>query len=462
MSRYDLLLRQGSLVTEAGVGLADIAVADSRIVAIGPELAGEARQVIDAAGLHLLPGLIDAHVHFNEPGRAAWEGFQSGSRALAAGGGTVACDMPLNAHPPTLDAASFRAKRTAAESSSTVDFALWGGLVPGNRDRLDELAAAGVVGLKAFMANSGIDDFPAVDDDALSDGMVRAAALGLIVAVHAESEAITSRLAAQARAEGRTSIRDFLRSRPAIAETAAITRALQMAEEIGCALHVVHVSTGQGVALVAEAKARGIDVSCETCPHYLILSEEDAERLGAVAKCAPPLRPAAEREALWAALAAGDLPMVASDHSPAPATMKTGDDFFAVWGGIAGCQTALPLLLDDGFHRRGVPLPTIVAATAGFVARRFRLPGKGRLAVGDDADLALVELAATHVLRAEDLYYRHRQSPFLGRSLRGRVVRTIRRGETIFELGRDRQPSPGRLLQPVPAKPRSTRSGAAG
>ena len=209
--------------------------------------------------------------------------------------------MPLNAHPPTLDAASFDLKRAAAEASSLVDFALWGGLVPGNLDHLDELAERGVVGFKAFMSASGIDDFAASDDLTLYEGMARAARLGRIVAVHAENDAITRALAERAIAEGRTGIRDYLASRPIVAELEAISRAILFAEETGCALHVVHVSTGRGVALVAEARARGVDVTCETCPHYLVLTEEDVERIGPARQVRPAdPRPSRARRALGA------------------------------------------------------------------------------------------------------------------------------------------------------------------
>ncbi len=448
MAHYDLLLRNGTLVTEAGIGGADIAVADGQIVAIGPELDGHGREEVDAAGLHVFPGVIDAHLHFNEPGRTDWEGWRTGTHALAAGGGTACFEMPLNAHPPTLDAASFRAKQRAAETQAVTDFALWGGLVPGNIDRLDELAACGAIGLKAFMSTSGTDDFPRADDLSLYEGMVRATRLGLIVAVHAESESIAAGLAARAVAAGRTGVRDYLASRPAIAEVEAIGRALLLAEETGCALHVVHVSTGRGVALIAAAKARGVDVSCETCPHYLALSEDDVEQLGAVAKCAPPLRPAVERDALWDLLLAGDVPMVTSDHSPAPPDLKTGDDFFRIWGGISGCQSTLPLLLTEGYHARSVPLPIIAAITSTFVARRFRLPAKGRLAVGADADLALVALDDPWTLAAADLFYKHPRSPFIGRDFRGRVARTILRGTTVYRDGTIVSPPIGRLLRP--------------
>jgi allantoinase len=449
MSEFELLLRQGMLVSGAGMRHADLGIAEGVIVAEAPELAGSADEEIDCAGLHIFPGVIDAHVHFNEPGRAEWEGFATGTRALAAGGATTYIEMPLNAHPPTTDGASFRLKLAAAQASSLVDFALWGGLVPGNLEQLDELAEAGVVGFKAFMSASGIEDFSAVDDLTLYEGMARAAQFGRIVAVHAENDTITRELAARALAEGRVGIRDYLASRPVVAELEAIERAILFAEETGCALHVVHVSAGRGVALVAAAQQRGVDVSCETCPHYLVFTEEDVEAIGALAKCAPPVRSAAERDQLWGYLADGTLPMVASDHSPAPASMKSDPNFFRVWGGISGCQTLLQLLLTEGYYCRALPLELIARLTAEYVAQRFRLPGKGKLAIGADADLALVDLGATATLQAQDLFYRHPHSPYVGRRLRGRVMRTILRGRTVYRDGKIVSNPIGRLVTPT-------------
>jgi allantoinase len=434
----DLVVTGGDVVLRSGRIRADVAVTDGCISAIGSEVTAGAES-IDARGLVILPGVVDGHVHFNEPGRTDWEGWATGTRALAAGGATVGVEMPLNAHPPTVDGAAFDAKLACAQRSAHVDFALWGGLVPGGLDALDELAARGVVGFKAFMSASGVDDFERADDLTLYEGMRRAAALGLPVAVHAESEPITSGLAARALAAGRSGVRDYLASRPAVAELEAIATALTLAEEAGCAVHIVHVSTGRGVALVAEARARGVDASCETCAHYLVFDEDDAERLGAVAKCAPPLRPAGESEALWAALADGSLPMVASDHSPSPPELKQGNAFEA-WGGISGCQTMLATMVSAAEAER------VAEWVAGFPARRFGLPRKGRLEVGADADLAVVEVS-DEALSEEELQYRHRHSPFVGRRLGARVTRTVVRGRTVWDGAIRGQPT-GRLVVP--------------
>jgi allantoinase len=449
MTQYDLLVHGGTLVMPEGTQRGDLGIAEGRIVVVGPDIGGSATDEISAAGLHVFPGVVDAHVHFNEPGRTEWEGFASGTRALAAGGATICVEMPLNAHPPTLDAASFDLKLAAAKASALVDFAFWGGLVPGNIPQMAELAECGVVGYKAFMSSSGIDDFAAGDDLTLYEGMAEAARLGLPVAVHAENDTITRLLAERAIGEGRTGIRDYLASRPVVAELEAIGRAILLAEETGCALHIVHVSSGRGVRLVVEARKRGLDVSCETCPHYLVLTEEDVEALGAVAKCAPPVRPAGERDALWRHIMQGDLPMVASDHSPAPPGLKSDASFFRVWGGISGCQTLLPLLLTEGYHARELPLARIASLAAGYAASRFRLAHKGQLTTGYDADLAFVDLAATYELHADDLYYRHPQSPYLGRTLRGRVVRTLVRGQTIYADGAFAPKPIGQLVRPT-------------
>ena len=409
----------------------EVAIDGYSIAAVGAQLELDARERIDATGLTILAGTVDPHVPFNAPGfRSEWEGWATGSAAAAAGGVTTVIEMPLNAHPPTIDAGSFDLKAAVASERSQVDFALWGGVVPGNLAAIGPLAERGVIGFKAFMSASGVDDFGAVDDLTLLQAMREIAPLGLPVALHAESEVITSGLAARARAEGSVSMRDYLDSRPAIAETQAIVRAIELAADAGCRLHVVHTSTARGVRLVAEARAAGVDVTCEVTPHNLILTEDDAIALGALAKCAPPLRSRAETERLWSLVAAGEVAFTGSDHSPSSPELKRGDDAFATWGGISGVQTLLEVMLTEGRTRVGAELLTVLLG--GGAAKRFGLERKGCLAVGADADVALVELGPMRELDAAELRYRHPYSAWVGRKLTARVRRTVLRGRTVY------------------------------
>ena len=435
----ELVIRGGSLVSAAGVTQTDLAVEGGVILQIGE--AGTGRTEVNAEGLHIFPGLVDAHVHFNEPGRTHWEGFASGSAALAAGGGTLFFEMPLNAHPPLLTPAEFATKRAAAERSSLTDFALWGGLTPDNSGELAALAACGVVGFKAFMADSGIPEFRAVDDVTLLEGMQQAAELGLPVAVHAESESLTKGLSANIRAAGGRSAQDYLASRPVVAELEAIVRALLFAEETGADLHIVHVSTARGVELVREAAARGVRATCETCPHYLYFSEADLLAKGAPLKCAPPLRADTERLALLNVL--GDLDLIASDHSPAPPDLKTDPDFFEVWGGISGVQATLGVLLS-----LGVSLERIAGLTAQNPAERFRLPNQGKLEPGYDADFSLVDLRGTMTLDDTTLLTRYRDGAYFGETLKGRVRATYLRGQAVFADGKVVAAPSGKLVTP--------------
>jgi allantoinase len=435
-SQLDLIIRGGMIVTSEGVTKTDVGVADGKIVQIAPRLRESAAQQIDATGLHVFPAVLDAHVHFNEPGRAEWEGLASGSASLAAGGGAWFCDMPLNSTPPVLDGATFAEKRRLAEEKSVTDFSLWGGLVPGNLDKLGELRDAGAIGLKAFMCGSGIDDFPGVTDAAtLRAGMKRAAELGLMVAVHAEDEAMATKLTEAARAKGATDARSWLATRPVEVELAAIRLALELAGETKCALHIVHVSSPEGIALVSNAKRRGVNVTAETCPHYLLLNEGAAIKQGAPAKCAPPLRPEALRQKLWQAVRGGGVDTIGSDHSPAPPAMKTSADFFAIWGGISGIQHGFPLLISEAIKNGHETLPLLAKLLAANVAQRFRLPHKGRIAEGNDADFALLDLEAEHELTNDELLYRHKQGPYAGRKCGVAVRQTYVRGRQVWHEG---------------------------
>ncbi len=440
-----MIVRGGTLVLPEGPVRADLRIEEGVIAEVGPEVAGDAH--VDASGMHIFPATIDVHLHFNEPGRADWEGALTGSRALAAGGGAVFFDMPLNSTPCTVTAGEFERKRAALSAASIADFGIWGGLIPGNLGEMAALAECGVVGFKAFLCDSGLPEFPRADDLTLWEGMAEAARLNLPVAVHAESEELTKGLSARLAQQGGSAIQSFLGSRPVMAELEAIERAALFARKTGARLHVVHVSSGRGVVAAAEARARGADISIETCPHYLFFTEADLERLGALAKCAPPLRSAADQLELWAEVWNGTVDIVASDHSPAPPHMKSGD-FTAAWGGIAGAQSTLSILLERGFFGRGLALARIAELLAANPAKRFNIPKRGAIRAGNCADLTFVDLTGQFTLRAEMLVYRHHISPYVGKTFRGVVRRTIRRGETIFLDGKFPSETKGELVRP--------------
>ncbi|MEM7602728.1 MAG: allantoinase AllB [Verrucomicrobiota bacterium] len=425
MRGHDLLVLSK---TPDGAPLA-LGIEEGQIAFVGPEPIAEGRVTLDHQDGFLLPGWIDAHVHFNEPGRSDWEGLASGSKALAAGGGTVFFDMPLNSTPPVLNGEALRTKRCLAEEKSCLDFALWGGLTPDSLNHLEEMAEEGAIGFKAFLCPSGLEEFAFSDSATLRQGMEVAADLNLPIAVHAEIEP-------RSRPEGQD-MTAWLASRPIQLELDAIALALELGEETGCALHVVHVSSAEGIDLISTAKKKGVNVTAETCPHYLLLSERDAIAIGASAKCAPPLRPMSSVEALRKKLGEGEIDTLGSDHSPAPFDLKQGDDFFAIWGGIAGIQHGLPLLLDLELDT------TLTEPLSTTVASRFRLTQKGGFREGNDADFSFV-VSETETIEASSLVTRHPISPYLGRSTDHRIAATYQRGEPVTSS------SKGRFLQPQP------------
>lgn len=438
--KVDLLIAGGTLVTEHEAVPADLAISGGRVAAIlEPGASGvTAGERIDARGKLVLPGLVDSHVHFNEPGRTHWEGYETGSAAAAAGGITTFLDMPLNNDPPTLDGASLALKAAAVADKSVVDYGLWGGIVPGNLDRLGELHAGGVVAAKAFMCHSGLDGYPGVDDAVLFGAMRQAADLGLIVGLHAESDGLTTALATEAQHEDRRDARAWAGARPPFTELEPVQRALLLAGQTGADIHFVHVSTPEAVRQVAAARASGVRATLETCPHYLALDEDDLARLGPYGKCAPPLRPRPLVEALWQEVLAGRVDSIASDHSPCPPEDKDRgrDDIWLAWGGLHGVQTLLPVLLIEGVQQRGLPLPLLVRLTSAAPARRYGLyPRKGALLVGSDADLTIVDPDAEWTLEASLLKTRWPISPFLGKRFRGRVETTIVRGTVVYRDG---------------------------
>ena len=430
---YDLVIAGGRIVTLEGTYAGSVGISNGRIAALSQSpLNGH--EVIDARGRIVLPGAVDLHVHFNEPGRTHWEGWGPGSRAAAAGGVTTVVEMPLNAVPPTTTAAALEAKVAAARTQSIVDFALWGGLITDNLEHLAGLADSGVIGFKAFMSHSSTEEFTHVEDGVLFEGLCRLRDLGHFLAVHAESNAITQDRMARLRAQGRRDRRAWGEARPPVAELEAIHRVLFLAREAGCRLHIVHMSLPEGAQMIHAAKATGQPVTVETCGHYLALTDDDLVRLGPVAKCAPPLRDAARREGLWNAILSGDIDCITSDHSPCPTDDKTcgDDDIWKAWGGITGIQTLVPLMLTEGVQRRGLALNRLADLMSTTPAKIARLwPRKGEIRVGADADLLLVDLDREWQVEAGQLHSRHRHSPFVGWSMRGWIHRVLVRGRTV-------------------------------
>ncbi len=416
----DVVVRGGRVVLRDRIALLDVVIAGEHIRAVLP--AGTAdvtgASVVDAGGLLVLPGVVDAHVHFQDPGREEWEGFDTGSAAAVAGGVTTVVDMPIDCDPPTTTVAAMAAKAVAVQQRSRIDVAMWAGLVPGSVGELAAMAEAGAAGFKAFACPSGWDDFPPVDDQSLAAGCSVAAAHDLPVAVHCERPDLAS---------GHDT------------EIVAVRWAATIAADAGARLHVVHASARGAV----EEARRWPRVTVETCPHYLTLTDAEAECIGPPARCAPPIRDAHNRDRLGALLRTGMIDWVASDHSPSPPSLKEGDD---PWAGISGVQLTLPVLLD----RDDLGVVDIARLTTA-AARDLRLPGKGAIAVGMDADLVLVDRDASWTVAPDALFDRHRASPFVGRTLSGRVERTLVRGRTVYtsDAGVLTRPGGGRVLRPT-------------
>jgi allantoinase len=428
----ELVFRARRVITPAGERPGTVVVRDGRIAAVEDydrtDVAAETVDVPDDAVL--LPGLVDSHVHVNEPGRTEWEGFDSATRAAAAGGVTTLIDMPLNSIPPTTDTAALAVKRAAATGRVHVDVGFWGGAVPGNADEIAALHEAGVFGFKAFTLHSGVDEFGHLDHDQLADAMRRLADLDALFVVHAEDERT---IAAAPPAAGRR-YADFLASRPRAAEQAAITDVLALAAEFGTRLHILHLSDTDALPLVARAKADGVRVTVETCPHYLTFAAEDIPDGATQFKCCPPIRELENRERLWAGLTGGLIDVVVTDHSPCTVGLKRFDtgDFGHAWGGVAGLQTGLSAVWTQA-RRRGIGLPDVVRWMAQRPADLVGLPAKGRIEPGADADLCVFAPDDEWVVNAGQLRYRNPVSAYHGSRLRGVVRATWLRGTRVAD-----------------------------
>jgi allantoinase len=432
MAEYELAVRARRAVTPDGVRPVTIGVRDGRIAA----LAGFA-EALDAVVTEelpgtevLLPGLVDTHVHVNEPGRTEWEGFATATAAAAAGGVTTLIDMPLNSVPPTTTPAALEVKRAAARPSAFIDVGFWGGAVPGNLARLAGLHEAGVFGFKAFLIDSGVPEFGYLDTAQLDAVLAETARLGALLIVHAEDPAV---IAAAPGPAGRA-YAGFLASRPAAAEEAAIARLLHAAGRHGARVHILHLASAGALPLIAAARADGAAVSAETCPHYLTFCAEEVPDGATEFKCCPPIRESAHRDGLWAGLADGLIDVVVSDHSPCPPALKQREsgDFGAAWGGISSLQLGLPAVWTQA-RARGHGLPDVVRWMAAGPAALAGLPGKGALAPGYDADLVAFDDEASFTVEEARLRHRHPVTPYAGRTLTGVVRRTWLRGRETGE-----------------------------
>lgn len=443
--RLDLLIHASAAVVDGRRQAVSVGVRDGRIVSVDrPGADVPARMVMElAADEVLLPGLVDTHVHVNEPGRTEWEGFASATRAAAAGGVTTLIDMPLNSIPPTVDPAALATKRQAAQGQCFIDVGFWGGAVPGNTSALRPLAEAGVFGYKCFLLHSGVDEFPALTIDEVERDMAEIAAFDGLLIVHAEDAHIID---AAPPASG-PSYRRFLSSRPDQAELTAIEQVIAAARRTGVRVHLLHLATAQALETIRQAKADGVRLTVETCPHYLTFDAQDIPDGATQYKCCPPIRDRANRELLWQGLIDGTIDLVVSDHSPSTADLKRFDtgDFGAAWGGIASVQLGLAAVW-TGARKRGATLEQVVAWMATRPADLVGLTTKGRIAVGADADFAIFAPEDHLVVDPDRLHHKVPLSAYAGRRLDGVVRRTVLGGRDVTDSVAAGTGPSGRLL----------------
>jgi allantoinase len=433
----DLVIRGRNVVLPGSVGARSIQVRDGVIEAVRDyaDVCHGAELIQADDDSIVMAGLVDTHVHINAPGRTSWEGFETATRAAAAGGVTTLVDMPLNSIPATTTLDAFRSKLDEARDKCFVDVGFWGGVVPGNTRELAPLFEAGVVGFKCFLVPSGVDEFEHVTEADLREAMPELARLDALLIVHAE---LPGPLGCGVPGDGSASdYQTFLASRPRAAENEAVELMIRLSREFGTRVHIVHLSSSDAIPLLREAQVEGVAITAETCPHYLHFAAEEIAAGATEFKCCPPIRERENREQLWRGLTAGAIDMIVSDHSPCPGEMKLREagDFVSAWGGIASLQLRLPVVWTEA-RRRGFSLPDVAKWLCENPTRQVRLESrKGFIATGCDADLIIWNPEREFVVQGESLYHRHKLTPYNGERLRGVVQKTFLRGRKIYDDG---------------------------
>jgi allantoinase len=446
----ELVIRGRRVVTEDSVAPASVHITGGRISAISIyEDVPPGCELIEAAPASIvMPGLIDTHVHVNEPGRTDWEGFETATRAAAAGGVTAIVDMPLNSIPATTTLAGLNEKLAAAEGKVKVDVGFWGGVVPGNTSELAKLWKAGVVGFKCFLIHSGVDEFPNVTEADLRAGMPELARLGAPLIVHAEVPGPVEACCQTISGARSNSYQTFLQSRPRAAEDQAVALMIELARETGCRIHIVHHSSADALQTLRRAKSSGLPLTVETCPHYLHFAAEDIPDGATEFKCCPPIRERDNREQLWEALGDGTIDFIVSDHSPCPPEMKLPEqgDFMNAWGGISSLQLRLPIVWTEA-RARGFTIEQVVRWLCTGPARQVGFDGlKGSIKKGADADLVIWNPEAEIRVAPEMIHHRHKLTPYAGEVLRGDVEKTFLRGRMVYDGGELVSHSWGRII----------------